>query len=180
MKKDWLQKLSPRRQKQLLAGMLVGLLLLLLPSVWDVGTRRKYQTPAQENLDLKQETEAYKQELTEELTALLAQVEGVGEVRLLITFANSVEYEYLKEENENVDAGAQDRRRDYSENYLFVEDRSGGRRVLAVKRLLPQVQGAAVVCDGGGDDAVRKQVMELLRASLHISAANISVSPLAS
>ena len=175
-KKELLMQLGKHKQKLLIAGLLAGLLLIVLPSFLQTP---KHQESIDSDVDLKQETEDYKKQLTDELTVLLSQIEGVGEVKLLITFESSVQYEYLKEENENVDTGSDDKSRDYSETYLFVEDSAGNQKVLAVKRILPRVRGAAVVCEGGGDTLVKQQVIELLRAALGVSAANISVSPLA-
>lgn len=174
--KDLWMRISKHKQKLWIVGLAAGVLLLILPSVSDTAGN---EVIPENDADLKQETQEYKDQLTKELTELLSEIEGVGSVKLLLTFENSVEYEYLKEESENTDTGADDRRRDYSESYLFVEDAAGNKKVLAVKRNLPQVCGAAVVCEGGDDALVRQRITELLRAALDISSANISVSPLA-
>ena len=162
-------------QKLLIAGLILGLLLILIPTLLPDGKSQ----PVGPDLDLKQETESYRTELTGELSEMLSEIKGVGQVKLFITLENSIEYEYLKEESENTDLHSDDKSRDYSETYLFVEDAAGNRKVLAVKRILPKVRGAVVVCEGGEDILVKQQVIELLRAALGVSAANISVSPLA-
>ena len=169
----WLIWCKQHKTSVAAAVLLVGLIFLLLPGI------ENRETAAPNQPDLKAETEEYKAAVTEELTAMLSDIKGVGSVKLLLTFENSVEYQYLKEENENTDIHSEDQSRDYSESYLLVSDSGGKQGVLAVKRLLPKASGAAVVCAGGDDPVVCRQVTELLRAALGISAADISVLPLA-
>ncbi len=170
--KEMFEKLT---KKPWVLGVAAGAVLLLLSCF----VPKQKDVLPHADIDLKAETVEYKERMTNELCDMLQTVEGVGEVKLFLTFDGSVEYEYLKEENENTDTGIDDRRRDYSERYLFVEDKAGNKSVLAVKRLTPKAKGAAVVCEGGADPVVRQAVVELLRAALGISSANISVSPLA-
>lgn len=170
-KEEWISRLKSQPILWILPILLLGLILLLIPE--------SPQKTAVSSVDLRQETEQYRIELTSELQELLCNIKGVGKVEILLTFENSVEYEYLKEESENTDTTSDDRSRDYSESYLMVGDKNGESGVLAVKRILPQVSGAAVICTGGADPLVRQQVIELLRAVLGVSAASISVQPLA-
>ncbi len=163
------------KQKPWIIGIAAGAVFLLCAGFWP----EKEAALQPSVIDLKAETAEYKQNLTEDLCRMLGEVKGVGEVRLFLNFESSVAYEYLKEENENTDTGTEDRRRDYSESYLLVEDASGKKSVLAVERKLPRVTGAAVVCEGGNDAVVKMRVTTLLRALLDLSAADISVSPLA-
>ncbi len=153
--------------------LLVGI-CLLLPSF----SKEKETAVKTAEYDLESETAAYLERLTENLTSLLQQAKGVGRVNVLISLDSGVEYEYLKEQKENTDASADDKSRDYSESYLFVEDAAGNKKLLAVRRILPEVRGAVVVCEGADDPIVKQQVIELLRAYLDLSAANISVLPL--
>ncbi len=167
---------AKKNQKILLVGILLaGGLLCMLPSL----PKKPQPQAVKSEIDIRQETLDYQKELTDELTMLLQQCEGVGRVQVLITFESGVEYAYLKEEESNTDIRQEDQSRDYSERYLFVEDAAGNQKVLAVKRILPKVRGAVVVCEGGNDPMIKRQVVELLRAALGVSAGNISVSPLA-
>ncbi len=169
------QLLETLKKKPWLYAVMIGAVLLLIAAILP----QKEESLPQTDIDIKEETAAYQEYLTNALTGMLEEIKGVGKVRLYLTFRDSVEYEYLKEETENVDSGVDDSKRDYSESYLFVEDAAGKKSVLAVKRKLPQVSGVAVVCEGGEDAKVKAQVIELLRSLLDLSSANISVSPLA-
>ncbi len=168
---DWVKK---NKRVLIAALLLLGGICLLLPSF----SKEKEPAVKIQEHDLESETAAYLEQLTEDLTSLLQQAKGVGRVSVLISLDSGVEYEYLKEQKENTDASADDQSRDYSESYLFVEDAAGNKKLLAVRRVLPKVKGAVVVCEGADDPAVKQQVIEILRAYLDLSAANISVLPL--
>ena len=61
-----------------------------------------------------------------------------------------------------------------SENYLMV-DTADGPAGLLITRLQPTVKGVAVVCDGGGNDAVRQRVIQVVSTAFHISERRVCV-----
>ena len=102
------------------------------------------------------ETEAYRARLTAEVTALLSEVRGVGEVSVLLT----------------LEAG---------ESRVYAESASGGTLTAGGEGILvesrpPRVLGVAVVCAGGNDPAVREEITALLSASLGLGTHKVKIS----
>lgn len=108
-------------------------------------------------------TEAYRTALEEELTALCAQVAGVGRVTVTVTLERGERAVY-----------AQDRTAAGGEDYVL----RGGDGLLLFRET-PAVRGVAVVCTGGDDPAVQARLSELLSALLGIGRNRIAVCPAA-
>lgn len=102
------------------------------------------------------DSEGYRTALCAEITALCREVRGVGEVTVLLT----------------LEAG---------ESYSYAENSSGGYIAAGGSGLLlesrpPRVAGVAVVCDGGGDAAVREELSALLSAALGIGTHKVKIT----
>lgn len=108
-------------------------------------------------------TDAYRAALEEELSALCAQVAGVGQVHVTVTLERGARAVY-----------AQDRTATGSEEYVL---RNGEGLLLCHET--PAVRGVAVVCTGGADPAVEERLSDLLSALLGIGRNRIAVCPAA-
>lgn len=105
--------------------------------------------------------EEYRQALREEVRAACAAVEGVGDLRVLLTLASGEIAVYEKNksgENETVAL-------------------SGGEGLLLAYRT-PEVLGVAVVCEGGANPTVKAELTALLRATLGVDTRAIHIAPL--
>ena len=141
------------KKKWLLPALAVaGILLLLLG-----GGQGSGQPAAQED---GVRTEEYRAALTEELEALCGRVRGAGKVHLVLTLAGGEEAVY-----------AADRDADGRIDYVL----SGGEGLLLYRKA-PAVLGVGVVCEGGGDDAVCRELTALLSATLGIGSNRIYIS----
>ena len=101
-------------------------------------------------------SEDYRSTLCSEITALCREVRGVGEVTVLLTLESGESYTYA----ENSSGG-----------YITA----GGNGLLLESRP-PRVAGVAVVCDGGGDPAVREELCALLSAALGIGTHKVKIT----
>ena len=135
----------------LLLGTL-GVLLLIFGGGMESGNKSALP-------DIGEQTEAYRASLEKELTALCEQVAGVGEVTLMLTLEGSEKAVYAQDSNQN---GTID----------YVVSSGEG---LLLYREYPAVTGVAVVCAGGGDPAVQRELTDLLAALLGIGTNRISV-----
>lgn len=139
----------------LLGGILLGLVLLavggLRPST-DVGVQSETDDAAQ--------TEAYVSAQEEKIRDFCSRVEGVGEVSVTVSLESGYRRVYAKENG----------------SYLSVASLSGGNTV-CLSEEPPVIGGIAIVCDGGGDPAVRQRLIGLLRAAYGIGANKIYVAP---
>ena len=125
----------------------VALLLFARPEGESVAVEQDYHAMAEE----------YRLSLESRLVTLCSSIEGVGEVSVTVTLECGEVYVYAKNEA----SGA------YTVN-------SGEGLLLC--RQMPSVLGVAVVCDGGGDDAVRLSVADAVGTVCGIGANKISIS----
>ena len=110
---------------------------------------------AEETVTPVADAESYREVLTAEVCALLSEVRGVGEVSVLLTLEAGESHVYAEGDGGYITAGGEG---------LLLESRP------------PRVAGVAVVCDGGGDPAVREAVAQMLAAALGIGAHRVKVT----
>lgn len=103
--------------------------------------------------------EEYKSSLTQEVTALCERVAGAGRVSLVIHFTGTEEYVY-----------ATDKSGSGGKEYVYT---SGSGLLLRVD--YPAVDGVSVLCEGGDDAAVRREMTDLLSSLLGIGANRIHI-----
>lgn len=142
---------------------LAGLILLALPE-WlpqeDASTRveAEVSAPGPEN---------YAVQLQEHLEQLIAQVDGAGAARVMVTLASGEENIYATDRQTSADG--QD-----TVSHVLLDDDG-----LVETVQTPQVLGVAVVCEGGGDAAVQNQISELVEALTGVGANHVTVAKMA-
>lgn len=140
--------------------LLSGLLLLALPLNREEETETEASREVTPAFDLA-ETET-------RLAQALSQIEGAGEVTVLLSLANGPRQVL-----------AQDIRQDTGRGETVetvVLSRGGSQETLVVQELSPRYQGAVLVCPGGDDPAVRLQLTEATSALTGLGADKISIS----
>lgn len=90
----------------------------------------------------------YNNQLTSELVSMIKSIDGVGDVKVLLTLDSSYEYVYL-EDNKTLS-----------------------------KILEPKIRGVAVACTGGDNPVITEKIVALLRTVLSVNADKISISKL--
>ncbi len=89
--------------------------------------------------------EDYISKTEERLEALIEKIEGASSVNVLVTLKSGSEYVYASDASE------------ISEKHVVV---SGD--LVYVKEYLPEIEGVAVVCQGGNDPSVNAKITELV------------------
>ena len=141
------------------AGVLLLILGRFIPSSAAVG-KRQNETKADD-------IAYYSERLEEKLESLVSKVSGAGEADVVITLDCTDEYVYAQNTKKSEGSSAVD--------YLVLSG-SDGESGLPVCRIYPTVRGVAVVCGGGRDAAVKKEITELIASALGISASKITVT----
>ena len=118
----------------------------------------------------------YAEELEERLVSIISSIDGAGATRIMVTLENNGEDVYLHDFDygENIEPSGKNsvERKD---EYVII-DGSAGEQGIVVRRAEPKIRGVAVVCEGGGSEYVRAQIIEAVTALLDISSARISVA----
>ncbi len=187
--KDWgslkLGRFQVKTQTLIFILGIVGIILIGIgPMLSRAGKAKREEAPAA----AQQSTAAlYAQDMEQRLQGMLRQVEGVGEVRVMVTLQNGYGYEYAKTEKVNndvmedvkaADSKKTQEKKVVEESYILIEG-ANGKEPLVTMELEPEIKGVVVVCEGGDQPAVVGKVVETIKVALDISSTQIAVSKLA-
>lgn len=171
---DILKKMD--KTKWLILG-LSGILLLVIALPTDSGSNEKEPVFDQtQDAQTQQESQirAYKKQLADELEQALGCMDGVGEVRVMITFQDSgeavVEKDVTRSSSgqENTQAGSQ-----YQESTIYQE--ADGRSPYVSQQKLPSVEGVLVIAQGGGDSKVKQDISDAVMALFPVEVHKIKI-----
>lgn len=183
-----LEKLRHMRKDQLLIFFLVGVLLLViaLPS----GTKEKEKDSRHSEIDGEEavgtqaEEQDYARYLERRLEETLSQLDGAGNVRVMVTLQSSAQKIVEKDTQGERDA-------------ITEEDSQGGRRTsentshqettvyegvgeksqepYVSKELTPRVEGVVVLAEGGENALVKRNITEAIQALFGIDTHKIRI-----
>ena len=154
--KDKAQKWS-NKYRYVILVLLAGFVLMLLPS------RREEvnQTPKVT------EPTVQRQDVQQELSRILNQIEGVGDVQIMLTIASGEETIYQSDTEKTGDT--------YRVDTVIVTDSDRKEQGLIQKINPPSYMGAIIVCKGGGNASVRLAIVEAVSRVTGLGADQISV-----
>jgi stage III sporulation protein AG len=154
--KQWLNDWFSRYKYVLLVGF-IGVGLLLLPGGKDANAQVPVDPPA-----------ATKPALEDQLELLLSQLQGAGQVKLLLTTAQGERYIYQTDSN----AGQNGELRLET---VIVSGADRQENPVLQQTVGPVYQGAVVLCQGAADAAVRLAVVEAVSKATGLGADKICV-----
>lgn len=167
---DILKKMD--KTKWMILG-LSGILLLVIALPVDERNSEREDDIFQQSLDEEPEedlTKDYEKQLVSRLEQSLGCMDGVGEVRVMITFQDNgrsvVEKDITKSGNEQ-NAGQ------YQEASVYEENE--GRQPYISQQKLPSVEGVLVIAQGGGDSAVKREILDAVMALFPVEAHKIKI-----
>lgn len=148
----------------LAGGMLAGILLLLFGgNSTSKGTNDAGMAPKIDD----DEILSYQTMLEEKIELLVSQVKGAGTVNCAVTLSGGFEYVYAQD--------ITDKSGQISSTYILVGSGSSESAVyLRVKT--PDIAGIGVVCDGGSNASIQREIVELLSAAFGIGSNRIYVT----
>ena len=125
----------------------------------------------------------YARQLEQRLKDILSQMEGVGQVRVMITLKSSqelvVEKErpYLRSSATESDSQGGNRVTSQTEMEDNTVYRTGGNtsEPYVVKTLPPQVEGVVVVAQGAGTGTIDRTIVEMVQALFNVEAHKVKV-----
>ena len=144
-----------KRYRYGLLILLIGLGLMLLP------------TSSKETVPVAVENETDSTSVSKELEQILAQIHGVGKVRVLLTHEAGEITVYQKNTDQTSDT--------LREDTVLVTDESRTEQGLIRQVLPPQYRGAVIVCQGGDRASVRLNIVEAVSAVTGLTSDKITV-----
>ncbi len=185
------------RKDRLLIGLLSGILLLVI--IWPVPEEKSPKESEESFLwDTKSNNIEYIERnetgytsasdpaagLERRLEELLSSMEGVGEVRAMITLASSAEKIIEKDspisrsntQEEDSAGGVRNLQElDSDESTVYMTGENGERIPYVVMERSPGIEGVSVVAQGGGNALVQKNIIEVIQALFGIDVHKIKV-----
>ena len=134
----------------------LGVLLVLFGSINKNGeksaaTDEKYPT---------KELESYTEKLEKKISTHLSKINGVGDVSVLVTIESTNEKVYATE-------GA-------NKDYVIISGDNGENGILLAE-INAKIRGIAVVCDYGGNEQLRQEIILALSTLFNIGTNRVSV-----
>ena len=153
--KDLVQKENRARLAVLLGA--AAMLLLLLSELFTPSEKPAAASaaPADER--------AYRQQLEQQLSDLIAQVEGAGRTTVMITLETGEERIYALD--------TQSGQTQSQQTHVLLKDGTALEQTVC----LPRICGVAVVCEGGGDVRVAARITEMVSALMDLPTNRICV-----
>lgn len=143
------------KYKYVLIILLAGLILLLLPT----GSRTKAKTAQAAAVSEQTQPQTIQAE-EQRLTTLLQQINGAGQVQVLLSYCCSAERELPTDD---------------SGEPTIISAGGGAQEAVELKTVSPQYLGAVVVCDGADSPQVQLAVTQAVAQFTGLSTDHISV-----
>ncbi len=169
---------SKNAVKAAVAVGLIGMLLIFLSDALPQKTEKSSETATVES-------EQYREQLQQEVAALVKDITGDEQVRVAITLEGGTEYIYATEKNSNTDTKSNNssdekynsETSDKSEETYIIIKTDSGEQPLLLSALAPSVKGVAVVCDGATVPQIAETVKSAVCTLLDVSSKSVTVLP---
>ena len=162
---DFLKKGNPAQNGKmrlyfLLGCGVLGILLILFGSGTKTTEKKLEEAPYSTSTD---ELVIYQDYLEARIKTLCESVNGVRNVTVVVTLSGSFESVYATEWP------------DGNEEYVILGSGSSASPIY-LSRSAPEIAGIGIVCSGGSNDNVRRELISLLSATFHISSNRIYIT----
>ncbi len=191
LKSENRKKIKMPKKDQLIIFLLFGVLLLVIAIPAKPGKEKqgeKEVTQVAEGMaEGTKETlpaDSYERQQEERLKGVLEKVEGVGRVDVMITLHASAQKVVEKDvpsrsqrvEEEDSQGGNRTTQENEREEATVYEEREDGIRTpYVIQELEPAVEGVIVIAEGGGNPAVKQNILEAVQALFPVEAHKIKI-----
>lgn len=154
------------RYKYVILVLLAGIALMLWPRTEQAESAEDISRP-----EVEESTDAMERELAQ----ILSRIQGVGKVEVMLTLQSGGELVLAQDQSLRY-SGSTQAPDDYDRSSQTVTISDSGREdVIVTQQRYPQYRGALIVCEGGGSDAVRLQVIKAVSVLTGLGSDCISV-----
>ncbi len=149
---------------------LCGILLLVL-SLGGLGgsksTKEMTERSVEKERDEKNELTTYRETVENEVEQMLSGVEGVGNAQVMLTLKASGEKVTLKDRT--TEEGKSE------EESVLIENENNGMSPYVVQERQPEIEGILVVCSGGDNPGVQREIIDAISALFSVESHKIKV-----
>lgn len=161
---DWLQRIKNIKHIEIIAVLIV-IAIIVVAYTYTVKGKNVTDTVGTS------ETET----LTAELTNILKKIDGVGDVEILILYNGGKQLEIASKTEKHTDVEVNGDRTTTTTNESSVPVIVDGDKPLIIGEKRAVIDGVIVVADGGGDNAIKVQIMQALSKLLKIDFDKVQV-----
>lgn len=172
---------------KLLLVLAAGVVLIVLS--WGDMSPRKKETPKDEDVivnEVSDTEDEYTKKLAKQFENVLANVSGVGRVKVMITLDTSSEKVTLSDpvyKNDSVnetesDGSVRSQSSSESSPQTVFSEKDDTRDPYVVKEIEPVIKGVLVVCEGGDNDSVKKEITSAAEVLFGLESHKIKVMKL--
>lgn len=163
MKERW-KNLWPPKKDQLLILILVGLLLAVIAMPTGEKKKEKGTEALEEEMTFSGE---YEERMEQKLEEILCRVEGMGNVKVMLTFEGTgqktVEKDNILEETKT------------QEETVYEEQGNSIKTPYVTSQTNPKVSGVLVIAQGGGNSRIKQEILEAAQALFGVEAHKIKI-----
>ncbi len=172
------------KKNQLLILLLIGILLLVIAIPVENPQNKNVQETQAVSTDEVQEAGEYEEYLERKTARVLQEVEGAGEVTVMITLRSGGQKIIEKDQSSTTqtteeadsEGGTRSTTDQSSDKTSIYEQYSDGSSAPYVsKELSPEVEGVVVIAEGGDDAVVVKNITEAVQALFGVEAHKIKI-----
>lgn len=168
------------KKNQLMLMLLVGILLIVI--AMPVKKTKTKDVPVEAGTENSYEDE-YEEAVERKLEEVLREVEGVGNVKVMVTFQSSSEKIIEKDQAKTVRLSQKATNREKretkeaqdSETTVYDSASGGEQTPYVTKEVNPKVEGVVVIAEGGGNAVVIKNITEAIQALFDVDTHKIKV-----
>lgn len=170
-------------KSQWLIILLAGILLVVVTLPTDNKKKESRTTIEDSDSSTPNQWEAYQEKVERRLEEILQQVEGVGKVKVMVSLAGTGETVVEKdvpqsqsqvEEGDSSGGSRVTKESTWEESTVYIQQ-NGDSVPYVIKELVPDIEGICVICQGGDNGAVAKNISEAVQALFPIEIHKIKV-----
>jgi stage III sporulation protein AG len=166
-----LKNFKINKKNILLVSIAVFIIFFLLIS--EFSNKNNAEAVSKENTEIY--SSQYVDKAEKELEALLENISGAGDVKVMITLENCYENVFAKGYSEKTDNKTDSQKSESDEEYIIIKNGSSNEECLVVKVYEPTIKGVAVIAQGAGNTQVKNAITQTVCALFDISTARVSV-----
>lgn len=191
LKSENRKKIKRPKKDQLVILLLFGVLLLVIAIPVEPGKEKQGEKGTVQEGDSVLEgtkellsADSYERQQEERLKEVLEKVEGVGRAEVMITLHASSKKVVEKdapsrsqrvEESDSQGGNRTTQENEREETTVYEEGNDGVRTPYVIQELEPMVEGVIVIAEGGGNPAVKQNILEAVQALFPVEAHKIKI-----
>jgi len=112
----------------------------------------------------------YTADLEQRLSGMLEKMDGVEDVKVMITLESSSAYQFIRRESTGISNDS------YVSSLLSSEHSDGEQEPIRVEVVAPKIKGVSVVCKGAKNIQIRERIINLIAGTLDLTKNKIYVT----